>query len=677
MNFLYPQFLFALAVLAVPIILHLFHLRRFKTFYFSNVAFLKELDTTSKSTRKIKQFIILLLRCLAFTFLVLAFAQPYFPSQNENASDKQSVRMFFIDNSLSMSANGVEGELLSQAKNMVRELILKDNPGTKYLMMSNHFASEELHIMSQPDAINYVDKLSFSNNSKTIDQILPLIQTIANEQQVTGKLFILSDAQKNQWEANGNHQQQFPLYFVKLLQNNPNNISIDSMWTSKPFFRPGSPFDLNIKVTNHSINAINSIPVKISLNDNIQPLTLEFNGEKEAFATLNFVSPDIGFHTLKVEIEDEQVFYDDVLYGTFEVKSHIDVGVINESLTQSNVGIVYSLDEFHQLSEWNESQIPFQTAVEMDLLVLNQLKRVDPALKQTVQTLLQRGKSVVCIPHTEADLQSWNTLLAEIEMPLLEQTDTISATINRIEIAHPFFTNMFDQANPKISIPSKRKSRLNSSFSRSFSLLSYADGSPFFVKSSKKGQSCYLFNTDLNDANQQIVSSDLFSTLFLRIAENAGEITPLYYTIGRSSQFTIPNTPNEESPLSISNNSFQFIPKQLKNNGFVQIYLAENEHSNEFKEGIYSILLKENELAKIAFNLDRRESNLSVLNENEIIDSYAQAGITDITVSEMEMTNQIIAIESVNSNNLWRILLILALVFLLSEIIVIKFWNKN
>src|SRR5690606_2500386 len=115
-----PQFLFAFGVLAIPILLHLFHLRRFKTFYFSNVAFLKELDTTSKSTRKVKQLIVLILRLLAFSALIFAFAQPYFPSKAQIDSNKPEVRIFFIDNSQSMSANGVEGELLSQAKNMAR-----------------------------------------------------------------------------------------------------------------------------------------------------------------------------------------------------------------------------------------------------------------------------------------------------------------------------------------------------------------------------------------------------------------------------------------------------------------------------------------------------------------------------------------------------------------------------
>ena len=97
MKFVYPQFLWSFGVLLFPILLHLFHLRKFKVLYFSSTIFLKQLDTTSKSTRKIKQLLVLLFRLLAFSALVLAFAQPYIP-QGDTAVDKHTVYCLYIDN---------------------------------------------------------------------------------------------------------------------------------------------------------------------------------------------------------------------------------------------------------------------------------------------------------------------------------------------------------------------------------------------------------------------------------------------------------------------------------------------------------------------------------------------------------------------------------------------------
>ena len=49
MKFLYPQFLYALALVAIPIIIHLFNFRKFRTVYFSNVQFLKSVKEKTKS----------------------------------------------------------------------------------------------------------------------------------------------------------------------------------------------------------------------------------------------------------------------------------------------------------------------------------------------------------------------------------------------------------------------------------------------------------------------------------------------------------------------------------------------------------------------------------------------------------------------------------------------------
>jgi hypothetical protein len=82
MQFVYPSFLLALAAIAIPIIIHLFHFRRYKKIVFSDIRFLKQVQEQNKSKQKIKDLLILLARILAIIFLVLAFAQPFIPSQH-------------------------------------------------------------------------------------------------------------------------------------------------------------------------------------------------------------------------------------------------------------------------------------------------------------------------------------------------------------------------------------------------------------------------------------------------------------------------------------------------------------------------------------------------------------------------------------------------------------------
>ncbi|HRH39956.1 MAG TPA: BatA domain-containing protein, partial [Flavobacteriales bacterium] len=79
MAFLYPAFLWALTALAIPVLIHLFQLRRFKRLEFSDVRFLKEVSQQTRSRKKVRHWLVLIARLLALTCLVLAFAQPYIP----------------------------------------------------------------------------------------------------------------------------------------------------------------------------------------------------------------------------------------------------------------------------------------------------------------------------------------------------------------------------------------------------------------------------------------------------------------------------------------------------------------------------------------------------------------------------------------------------------------------
>ena len=83
MQFIYPAFLWALAALAIPIIIHLFYFRRFKKVAFSNVKFLQEVKEETSMRSRLRNLLVLLVRCLALAALVFAFAQPFIPSEKD------------------------------------------------------------------------------------------------------------------------------------------------------------------------------------------------------------------------------------------------------------------------------------------------------------------------------------------------------------------------------------------------------------------------------------------------------------------------------------------------------------------------------------------------------------------------------------------------------------------
>ncbi len=113
MQFKNPEILYALFLLLIPIIVHLFQLRKFKKEAFTNVAFLKKVQLQTRKSSQIKKWLILLIRMTTLAAIIIAFAQPFTSKKNTNNAERETV--IFSDNSFSMQTKGDQGELLKRA----------------------------------------------------------------------------------------------------------------------------------------------------------------------------------------------------------------------------------------------------------------------------------------------------------------------------------------------------------------------------------------------------------------------------------------------------------------------------------------------------------------------------------------------------------------------------------
>ena len=71
-----------LFLLAIPVIIHLFNFRKHRKIAFSSTHFLKELIEKTKATYQIRRWIILMMRLLAVSSIILAFALPHIKNDN-------------------------------------------------------------------------------------------------------------------------------------------------------------------------------------------------------------------------------------------------------------------------------------------------------------------------------------------------------------------------------------------------------------------------------------------------------------------------------------------------------------------------------------------------------------------------------------------------------------------
>jgi hypothetical protein len=162
MHFLFPAFLFALAALAIPVIIHLFNFRRYQKVYFSNVQFLKEIQEQQASRRNLKELLILVSRSLAILFLVFAFARPFIPGKNAANSGKQQAVSVFIDNSYSMETLNKEGTLLDEAKRRAKEVVSAYSINDHFQLLTQDFEGKHQRLLSRDEFNDAVDAVKIS-----------------------------------------------------------------------------------------------------------------------------------------------------------------------------------------------------------------------------------------------------------------------------------------------------------------------------------------------------------------------------------------------------------------------------------------------------------------------------------------------------------------------------------
>ena len=200
MKFEHSNFLFGFLLLLIPIIIHLFNFRRYKVYYFSSIQFLKNIQEESKSVKKIKDILVLCSRILAFSCLILAFAQPYLPLKNEVNNHLSAITTIYVDNSFSMSQSGTDGQLLSEAKEQARKFILQSTNKTKFLLVTNDLSGIERKIFNQKDALKRLDKITLSPLVHPISRIVNWMKESATNSSTANqpplKIVLLSDFQK-------------------------------------------------------------------------------------------------------------------------------------------------------------------------------------------------------------------------------------------------------------------------------------------------------------------------------------------------------------------------------------------------------------------------------------------------------------------------------------------------
>lgn len=674
MQFLYPAFLFGLFALAVPVIVHLFYFRKFKTVYFTNVKFLKELKQETSARQKLKNLLVLLMRCLAIAALVFAFAQPFIPSGSVVKQGLKSVSIF-VDNSYSMSSMSKEISLFDKAKIRAREILQAYKDQDNFQILTNDFEGKHQRLLSKEDALIMLDELKVSPAVRNISEVMKRQTQVLNTSDRSIKIaYILSDFQKNISDFTPKTDTLIDFNLIPLQSSTPKNIGIDSCWFEIPVQMANQVNPLIVKVHNYSDEKLENVSLNLKYDGQDKPAgNLSIAPNATTTDTINFAIQNTGWHQAELSIKDYPVQFDDHYYFAFNVAEKIDVLCINEDTPNKYLDAVFKGISYFKLNDINAKSIDYSKLGINKLIILNGLKTISSGLAQELGSYIKNGGNVLLFPSDNADLASYNSYLKSVganELIAFEKKDKMVSKINTNDFV---FSEVYENANANLKLPSTKAAYTINEFSGNamIRLLSYRDGTSYLNKYKLEKGNQYLCTSPLdNDFNDLVSSAEVFVPMLYKMSISTTKSSKIAYTLDKDAFIESDVNVGEKTDqvFRLKSGTSEIIPEQKT--VLSTLILKVNDVIKN--AGFYTLIDEQKKpVQDFAFNFNRKESNLSYLNYDEISEKLSP------NVKLMKLNPEANLATMVGEKDrgiiLWKWFVVFALIFLALESLIIRF----
>ncbi len=676
MNFLYPGFLFALLSIAIPVIIHLFNFRRFKTIYFSNVRFLREVKERDSSRSRIKDWLLLCCRIFILLFLVLAFARPYLPANEEAVSVASKTISIYVDNSYSMEAVNQEGNLLDEAKRRARELVKAHSLNDRFQVLTNDFEGRHQRLLQGEEALSLIDEIRVSPASRTLAQVLQ-----RQSQVLEGKLgthaYLISDFQKGFAGHEPLKTDSLSRFtFVRLKVNPQPNVVVDSLWLASPITRPGEAVQLLVRLKNYGQSEAKQLPLTFTLNGQqklVHSIDIAAGGMK--IDTLSYRENASGYQKGEVRIQDFPLTFDDVLYFTYPVYERQQVlSIDGADASTAYIRALFHAEDYFQLKQMNEQQIDYTAIPRYSLVILNELSTPSSGLAHQLRNYVENGGSVLIFPNTGAEQSVYNAFLTQLNLPSIHTLQVGATAVKSIELKHPLWKDVFKDIPLRMDLPEvKRFFEFNMSSRQSREDLLLLPGQkPFLSRYALGHGRIYLAASGLSEKDNLLSKHPLYVPLMYKIAFESRIIPTLYGTTQQEEWLEIKDLDLPgNTQLRVLADQFEVVPEVRRQGGRTALFMADQIR----KSGFYDLKNAEELLAVLAFNDNRTESVMSYDTEQELKSVIGTQKI-DFIDPEKDSISSVVSAQN-KGTELWKLCLILSIVFLAIEILIIRFYHTK
>lgn len=470
MSFLSPFFLFAMAAVGIPLVIHLLNLRKPQKLPFSTLSFFKELQKTTIKRIRIKQYILLALRLAAVFCLAMVLARPFLPpnlSSGIQDSNEPAVIGFLLDNSISMGRIDKDGPLFNQALDIIETLADQAGDEDRFLFQLTNGSGFSISLQNINELKRRLDQSEIASSGNYVgDRLVEMQDFIASAPFSNKKLFVLSDGQLSQFtdmvEREGLENRTTSISFVTVGDSDTQNTSVIGLQASSDIASINTPYRINVEVKNNgnrlAANQFLSVEFEGQM---VGQYALELNAEEQVIYSFELNPNKSGYLKGKAIIEGDEFSADNTYHFSVFIPESRKVLWVTEDEQgdqfSSYTGLIL------QAARESDAQFEFTRSgmevfnsgslSEYDAIILDGLGSVPEFIYSDLVRYVQSGKGLLFFPSEAGDLNNYNSFLSQFNAGRLaglrgEYASFRSiASIDQLPEGHPILNAVFDIAD--------------------------------------------------------------------------------------------------------------------------------------------------------------------------------------------------------------------------------------
>ena len=185
----------------------------------------------------------------------------------------------------------------------------------------------------------------------------------------------------------------------------------------------------------------------------------------------------------------------------------------------------------------------------------------------------------------------------------------------------------------------------------------------------------FVMSTSLNEEYSDLANHALFVPLMYKMALIGGNVSDLSFTLGKDKLLNVNEISlNVDDRISLrsENGLYEMFPLIENRGGQNCINFFEDLPSS----GFYDVYKNEDFVKTVAWNDNRDESKMSFYDKDDLNKLLKDNSLNILAMIDYDKINSDNMMETiVRDSSIWKVFIIIALVSLLIEILILRFWK--